>query len=232
MKIRSPIVTKLVARFVVTVLQLVLSTCRVEYHFFRPGHNAYDPDVSERFFFSIWHGSMIMPIFSKRARHMGVLVSRHQDGSILAESLKLRDVSTVRGSTTRGGSMAVRQLLRTKHNIHIAITPDGPKGPHRKMKSGIVFLASQTGKAIVPMAYTCTRAWRLRGKWTDTLLPKPFSKVFVFSDREIRVPARISRDELIHYTQVLQNSMDRINSIAEQFASGDEQASAESKAAA
>ena len=175
---------------------------------------------------------MLLPMFAARARHMGVLVSRHEDGSLLSEALKLRDVVTVRGSTTRGGSTAVRQLIDTAADIHITITPDGPGGPHQKMKSGIVFLAAHTGKAIVPMAYTCTRAWRLQGKWTETIIPKPFTKVFVCSEQEIRVPAELPRHELIRYTQVVQEAMDRVNTLAEQLATGNKRSSTEMKAAA
>ena len=174
----------------------------------------------------------MMPTFAGRARHMGVLVSHHEDGSLLTEVFRLRDVVAVRGSTTRGGSAAVRQLIDTAADKHITITPDGPRGPRQKMKSGIVFLAAHTGKAIVPMAYTCNRAWRVRGNWTETVIPKPFSKVFVFSDQEICIPPELSRDELIRYTQVVQEAMDRINTLAEQLATGNEVSSIELKTAA
>ncbi len=232
MKIRNPILIKIAAWFLVKLCGLLLATCRVEFHLFRPGHNAYSPDVSERFLFSAWHGSIVMTIFSAQQYHSAGLVSRHYDGSLVSHALNFRGIATVRGSSSRGGAAAVRQLMQTAADKHIVITPDGPRGPEHQMASGIVFLASHTGKAIIPSAFSCTRSWRIRGSWTETVIPKPFSKVFVVTEKEIRVPPDVSREQIKHYTQVAQEAMDRANAKAEQLATGIEPTSAEFKAAA
>ena len=81
----------------------------------------------------------------------------------------------------------MRRLIQEAEGKHIVITPDGPRGPRREMSAGIVFLASQSGRAIVPTAFTCERGWRFGTGWTDLLVPKPFSKVHLLTGEPIHI---------------------------------------------
>ena len=82
----------------------------------------------------------------------------------------------------------MRQLIREAEGNHIVMTPDGPRGPRRELSPGIVFLASHSGRAIVPSAFTCERGWRFGVGWTDLLVPKPFSKVHLLTGEPIHIP--------------------------------------------
>ncbi len=100
------------------------------------------------------------------------------------------------------------------------VTPDGPRGPRRKMSIGIVFLASHTGRAVIPTAYSCSRCWKIKGSWTDLVIPKPFAKVYLLGGRPVEVPAELEREELRQYATVIQTEMDRLNDEVEQLARG------------
>src|SRR6185369_6171521 len=118
-----------------------------------------------------------------------------QDGSYLTEFMRHVGIRGVRGSTNHGGDQALRELMRATSDCHVFITPDGPRGPRRVLKEGIVFLASRTGRSIVPCASGCTRAWSFQGRWTDLTLPKPFSRAIYVLGPPIHVPPGISRDD-------------------------------------
>ncbi len=179
MRIRSERLTKFVAWLVVVTLKLLFATCRKEFAIF-PGTNGWDPDLPGRFLYSAWHDVLFFPLLMAKPHNGSALTSRHRDGAYVAETLRLLNVAPYRGSTTRGGAQALRQLLNVAEQQHVTITPDGPRGPRREMKDGIVFLASRTGLTIVPAAFSCRRGVRFRGTWTDMLLPLPFTMSTAF----------------------------------------------------
>ncbi len=210
MKFRSKWITKLAARAMVSVLRLLFLTCRKQCVIY-PGTNSYDPELAERFLYCVWHDEMVFPLLMGRHWHVSALTSRHQDGSYLAETMKLLNIEPFRGSTTRGGAQAVRQLLTVAEQSHIVITPDGPRGPRRKMKEGIVFLASRTGQAIVPTAFSCQRGIRIPGTWTDLLLPLPFTTLHMISGQPIRLPPDLDREQIDFHMQRVQDVMDNLS---------------------
>ena len=221
MKIRSRILTKLAAGLAVLVVRLLFATCRRRIRPEVPGINPYDGTGDRRYLFCVWHDQILMTCFTGRPQNMAGLVSRHQDGSYLADTMKLLGITPVRGSSSRGGAQAMRQMLDVARDLHIAITPDGPRGPRRQAKGGIVFLASQTGRAIVPTAYACRRAWRIKGSWTDMLVPQPFTTIYTLGGRPLEVPPNLTREQLEHYTARLQSEMDRLDTDLHRWLGGE-----------
>lgn len=215
MRIRSRLLTKLAAWLLVHALRVIYLTIRRDQEAFDPDTNAYNPHIRERYLYCIWHDSIIMPLFHARLHHMAGIVSGHQDGSYLAESMHYLNVKPVRGSSGKRGVRVLRAAIETTKDHHITITPDGPRGPRREMKDGIIFLASKSGRAIVPAAYRCSRAWRIRGSWTDLIVPKPFSRITMIVGEPIRIPEGIGREELAELTTKLQQIMDRLYARAE-----------------
>ena len=218
MKIRNPFLTKLAIAAFTRGVQLLFRTLRREFREKSPGTDPYVVSGAQRFLYCVWHDSIIVPIFAGRHTCSSALVSRHHDGSYIAGMLRMVGISSVRGSTKHGGASAVRQMMTTAKDKHIVITPDGPRGPRRKMQSGIVFLASHTGRAIVPTAYTCIRSWRIKGSWTDLMMPKPFTKIFLVAGEPVEIPPDLSREEVARYTASVQDAMDRLNAEVERMA--------------
>ncbi|MBL4886163.1 MAG: lysophospholipid acyltransferase family protein [Planctomycetaceae bacterium] len=220
MKINSPILIKLGAFAIFSTMWMLFRTLRLSFQEDQAGTNPYSKETTDCFFYSVWHDALIIPTFAGKHRRAAALTSQHTDGSIIAQILRLVGMSTVRGSTNRISPSAIRQLLKTVENKHLVITPDGPRGPRREMSIGIIYLASRTGRAIIPTAYACTRCWRVKGSWTDQLIPKPFSKVFLLTGKPVEVPQGIKMDQLEEYRSIVQQEMDRLNTTAENLASG------------
>jgi lysophospholipid acyltransferase (LPLAT)-like uncharacterized protein len=122
---------------------------------------------------AFWHAHIPMMLHSRYRKPITVLSSRSRDGEISARVFGFFGVNVSRGSSTRGGTAALRELLRLARDGHsIVFTPDGPKGPARVAKDGVVYTAKMTGLPIVPIAFAakkkscCTRgiAWRFRSR--------------------------------------------------------------------
>ena len=93
----------------------------------------------------------------------------------------------MRGSSSRKGASAIRQLAEViAQGKDVMITPDGPRGPAYELGQGIVFLAQQSGAAVVPVNLEYSSCWRLKS-WDRFILPKPFSKVRVIFGAPHRV---------------------------------------------
>jgi len=226
MRIRSRWLTWAAAGIAVGLSKLLFATCRKIYVGVDE-HSRLDyvptSDDPLRHVLCVWHDALMVPTFTAPRglrRKTCCLVSQHQDGSYLANAMAMLGYSTVRGSSRRGGAAAVRQLLDDTAGKHIVITPDGPGGPRRVLKAGAVYVASQLGRSIVPSAYSASSAWRVQGRWTDMLIPKPFSTVYIVMGAPIEIPTSLAREQLQHYIDLVQQKMDELNDQVERQATG------------
>lgn len=212
------------ARLAVCSASALFATVRKRFHFAQTNTSPYIPVTDSTFIYSVWHDSLLMPLFLGRQRSTMALVGLHNDGTFLANSLKALGISSVRGSSSRGGSQAVRQLLTQTAGHHIVVTPDGPRGPRREMKSGIAYIASRTGKPVVPTAFACRDGWSVGRGWTDLLIPKPGTTVYALTGSPISVPSDADSDTLDDFTGLIQAEMDQLNTQACALASQPAQA--------
>jgi lysophospholipid acyltransferase (LPLAT)-like uncharacterized protein len=124
-----------------------------------------------------------------------VLTSPSKDGEILAGVVRGLGMGAVRGSSSRRGSQALRELVTLIENgSDIAVTPDGPRGPRYKLGPGVISLAQLTGAPLVPMHARFSRCLRLK-TWDEFMIPLPFSTISVTVDDMISVPRTLSPDE-------------------------------------
>ncbi len=216
LKIRNRWLIWLAARLGVAAMRLLYRTLRIRYEF-APGTYPYDDVLQERFIFSVWHEQLILPTFAGRPSQGAALVSRHFDGTYVADTLAALGIQIVRGSTNRGGTQAVRELLEVLKDGHMVLTPDGPRGPRRRIKPGLVYLASRSGRGIIPIACACDRAWVIRGNWTDLIIPKPFARLVVITGPPIYVPPDLSRDEVSREVERVQGLIDAVTERADRY---------------
>ncbi|WP_447968245.1 lysophospholipid acyltransferase family protein [Nitrospira sp. M1] len=102
--------------------------------------------------FAFWHGRQCMMPLVYRGKLAYILISQHRDGELIHRIVSRLGFRSVRGSTTRGGSAAFRQLVRHgRSGADLVVTPDGPKGPKWKVQEGVIHLAKLTGQPIVPV---------------------------------------------------------------------------------
>lgn len=132
---------------------------------------------------AFWHEHLLLMIKSYPGPGGKILISSSKDGEIIARTMELFGQGTVRGSSSRGGSAALRSLVQLgKEPWDLAITPDGPRGPRRQIKDGLVHLARLTGRPVVPVAFACSAGHRF-GSWDRFLMPYPFSRgVFFYGE--------------------------------------------------
>jgi len=153
------------------LVRLLNWTLRVRH--VRPEHIEGTP----QYILVFWHEQLVPLMGSARwKRPITVMISQSKDGEIVAGVLRLFGVESARGSSTRGGSGAMREMLReARAGKSIVFTPDGPRGPARIAKEGVVYAAQMTGLPIMPMAYASQRKKLLRS-WDRMMVPLPFSK--------------------------------------------------------
>jgi len=218
-RICSPLLFRLSGFILALAMRALFWTLRLDIRTARNA-NPYAASGDARFLYAVWHDSIAMAAFGGRHVRTVALTSHHRDGLFVASVLKAIGLPTVRGSTGHRGDSALREILTTARDSDIVLTPDGPRGPYRKMSTGTVFLASRSGRAIVPTAFSCERSWTIRGSWTGLVIPKPFSKVFLLAGDPIEVPVDLSRDKLTQYAAQIQGHMDRLDAQARRLASG------------
>jgi lysophospholipid acyltransferase (LPLAT)-like uncharacterized protein len=182
--------------------------------------------LPQRYMFCMWHDHIVMAVFSSRTYSLAGLISQHRDGGYLADSVQIAGIHPVRGSTSRGGMEAVREIL-SRPDLHLAMTPDGPRGPRRKMKDGIVYMSSRSGRPIIPTALLANRYWRIPGSWTDMTIPKPFSRVLLITGTPIVVPEDLPREDMDRWAAALELEMERLDQIALRIINGEDHAATE-----
>jgi len=107
---------------------------------------------------AFWHSRQLMMPLAYRGDDAHVLISQHRDGELIARIVGRFGFSSVRGSTTRGGVQALRQLIRLgRSGVDLVLTPDGPQGPRQVAQIGVIQLAQATGMPIVPVTFSCSK---------------------------------------------------------------------------
>ena len=115
-------------------------------------------DAAPQYILTFWHSHLLLMLHARYRRPISALVSQSKDGEMIARVFKHYGVDSSRGSSTRGGAAGFRDLLRRVRSGHnIAITPDGPRGPARVVKDGVIHAAQATGLPIMPVAFAAKK---------------------------------------------------------------------------
>ncbi|HEY8375985.1 MAG TPA: lysophospholipid acyltransferase family protein [Nannocystis sp.] len=161
-------------------------------------------------FMVIWHGRLLPAGYYHRGRGMVGLISRSQDGEYIARVLRRWGYDAVRGSSSRGGMPALREIVRlARSGRTIAITPDGPRGPRQKLKPGVLAAARATGLPMVPVAAGADRAWWFES-WDRFLVPKPFARIRVAYGPPLEVPRDAGPEEIEAIGRRLEAELNRL----------------------
>ncbi len=169
--------------------------------------------------FAVWHGRMLTPVWWHRAEGIVVLVSEHADGEALARIMGGLGFGSVRGSSTRGGVRGLKGLVRAGRERHdLAITPDGPRGPARQVKPGLMAAAQLAGAAVVPLSAASTPNWTL-SSWDRFVIPRPRAKVYLEYGPPIRIPADADDGERARRRAEVQIALDALTERVDRRAS-------------
>lgn len=165
--------------------------------------------------YALWHGQQLPLTLRHRSDGVAVIVSQHRDGEIIARMVEGIGYRTVRGSSTRGGSEALRELSLAASEGHaLAITTDGPQGPPRECKPGVVLAAARTGLPVVPTAAAAVRAWTFNS-WDRFFIPKPGSIVYVTYGEPIAVPSDLASQPVAEWQARVARAQNEATAVCE-----------------
>mgnify|MGYP003455800902 CR=1 FL=1 len=145
------------------------------------------------------------------------MTSQSFDGEYIARFIQRFGYGASRGSSTRGGSTALVEMIRLmKKGLPTAFTIDGPKGPKYVAKVGACLLAKKTGNPLLPFIVESKGFWEINS-WDKLQIPKPFSRAKVFIAPPLYISANIDDKELENKRLELQNRLDETVEIAKQW---------------
>ena len=158
-------------------------------------HGITRPGVNPPFIAVFWHNRILtMPLLYHRFcrwRQGYCLTSPSKDGAIVAAVMAHFHVGSVRGSSSRRGSTALREMTAVlESGGDIGISPDGPRGPKYQLHPGAIKLAQLTGAPLMPLHVAYSRYWELKS-WDAFRIPKPFARVSVLIDEPIFLPREL-----------------------------------------
>ncbi len=157
-----------------------------------------------------WHGRMLVPIYIHRNMGIVSMVSEHGDGEMIAQTILRLGYKTIRGSSTRGGSRAVRRMLKVlKSGNNCAILPDGPNGPRHEFKMGAILIAQHSGAWLLPCTFSASNPIQLHS-WDRFTLWRPFSKLRAVYGEPMSIPRKINPHELEQYRVEMENRMNAL----------------------
>ncbi len=218
-KLASP---RVISWALTSVVRLWFGTVRVEVlNQERFEKYARDPETGN-IVAGIWHrNALFLCYFLRTLGPRGIMISRSKDGDVIAEIARRFGYTTIRGSSSKGGARALHQMIAYMKNTdekRLCGTPvDGPRGPARSMKNGMLAVAKGAGVLFVPIACSGTRVLTLHKSWDKTIIPLPFSKMIIDFGEPLEIPSDATKAEMealrLRAEQVLNDMTDHLDRI-------------------
>jgi lysophospholipid acyltransferase (LPLAT)-like uncharacterized protein len=206
---------QLAAALVYGIIRCLAATIRFE---LEDRSGLFKGALREKIIFSIWHNRLALSLMIYRRyvvrvdpeRRMAAMVSASRDGGLLARVLEHFSVEPVRGSSSRRGPQALREMISwSERGYDLAITPDGPRGPCYQVQDGVISTAQLTGLPIMPVSYHLN--WKFRPKsWDRFQVPLPFARCRIRTGEIVRVPREATESERETLRQRLEETMKAI----------------------
>jgi lysophospholipid acyltransferase (LPLAT)-like uncharacterized protein len=207
---------RLAARLIWLILKIISLTLR--YHW------TDRTDLNERkargpAIYCVWHNRMALSMvcYFSYIRHystgagLASMMSASKDGALMAAVMECFGVQPIRGSTSRRGPQALRELTTwSRRDYDLAMVPDGPRGPRYVVGDGPIALAQLTGRGIVPVSYNLR--WKITMKsWDRFQIPLPFSRCDLIFEKTIYVPRKANEEEREQLRLQLENTLKAIS---------------------
>lgn len=169
------------------------------------------------FILVFWHSRIFFASWYFSFYRCYALISRHSDGELVAAAVEKLGIRSARGSTTRGGGAALRELVRMiKKGFNAGITPDGPTGPARKLQDGVISLGQLSQRPIIPISFSSRHAVRLKS-WDRFMVPVPFSKAAFVYGEPIMIPRKLDDDARKRYRVRIEKELDRVTDLSDEL---------------
>jgi lysophospholipid acyltransferase (LPLAT)-like uncharacterized protein len=163
-----------------------------------------------RIIYASWHQRLFYQVHRLRKRKVTVMISQSRDGEYIARLVNWLGLKDVRGSSTRGGVDALKDLTRKmRAGANGGMIPDGPTGPPREAKIGTIILARMTGALIIPISWGADRCW-VFNSWDRFMIPKPFARISYCYGEPISVPRSAKAPEMEEYRKLLEDKLNNL----------------------
>lgn len=212
---KRPLMFELTLWLIYIVCFILKSTWRVRFVGMDRRRMAVSASPTGSFLIASYHENAVAGILTHAGQKICTMVSQSKDGEIVAFICSKIGLMSVRGSSSRGGK-AVRDDMvdLVKTGVIGAITVDGPRGPRRVLKNGIVDIARKTGAPVMPLVTVGDSYWVLSKTWDQTRIPKPFARVIAYYGTPITVPRDANEEQFKDYLTKISDAMSRDDDLA------------------
>ncbi len=217
MKIKSPFAIGAWSLVSTAAIRQWMGTLDCKADFGDPSVDPVHPDYRGAKIYVFWHENILLPLYLRGHSNISMLLSRHWDANILDRVARMMGFGVVRGSTFHGGSAALRELAARAAEGNLTITPDGPRGPRRRLAAGCVFLASTLRIPLVAMGLGYERPWRL-GTWDRFAIPRPCSRARAIVSRPLAIPPDLDREGIDAHRAGVERLLVHLSDAAEAWA--------------
>ena len=169
----------------------------------------------EPFILAFWHSQLMMVGHVWKSKNtLNMLASSHSDGrfgSYIAGHFNLKNISIM----AKNKSPSLRKVFKIlNEKNYIGITPDGPRGPNKKVSEGIIKIAMHSQVPIIPLGFASNKNFKLNS-WDSFLITYPFSKCNFVWGEPITIPSSTKENEIEEYKIFLEDKINSCVSIAQ-----------------
>jgi len=174
-------------------------------------------DENKNYILAFWHGTMLLPWYLHGNPKCAALISKSKDGDLLAKILKHWNYNVVRGSSSKGGDIALAIMIDfAKNDYSVTITPDGPRGPAHKFKAGAVITAKKSKVPLI-LAGVGYKKKKVLSNWDKFEVPHFFSKAKIIYSEPIFIEANLSYEGTSNIISNCENRLNELQREAQDF---------------
>ena len=219
--LKSSAVTYIISILVYLYIKLVCSTTRWNIQ----GLEQFVKFQKENkaFLFIAWHGRIsLLPYFwvkyKNKAQKTSAVASLHNDGRIIANTLRFFGIKVIDGSSSNNAQSAAINVIRDLNNNNtVGIISDGPLGPRQKLKSSAIYFASKTKTPIIMATYSSKGAKIVSKSWDCMMLPIPFSKGILTISEPIYIPTDLNDEDTEKYRKLIEDKLNSLQNQADDY---------------
>ncbi len=186
---------KILSNLIYYFIRLLNMTYRYQYIGLENKAKARAISPNGTFVYAVWHQNLIGGILAHSDEKFTMIISGSKDGELVAVTCQKLGHNPARGSSTRDGKKALIEIVKKiKEGYPGAVTVDGPKGPSKIVKPGIIEISRLSQSPILTMSPYATKFWTLTRSWDQFRIPKPFSKILIVIGEPIIVNENVTRE--------------------------------------
>jgi lysophospholipid acyltransferase (LPLAT)-like uncharacterized protein len=204
----NPIIYYIVIPLVALLVKIILVSCRLTRTKGADLENRALEETGGKAVYATWHQRIFFHARGLANKDLTIMVSQSRDGEYAARLARFFKVKTVRGSSTRGGSNALKELTDRieKEGTNGGMVVDGPVGPARVAKIGAAVMARNARVPLIPRVWSADRCWILNS-WDRLIIPKPFARIVYCHADPILIPDSAKGKELEKYRKLLEERL-------------------------